>query len=152
SEPFAEVLYQAKSLICRASLSSEVNALARQINRVSEANRRSRDFTLNELRDAVREVIACFPVYRTYLRPDEPVAPRDRGYIEQAVARARRQPLDRRLTVRVRSGRTAARPPREHVESRASAPRRLRPPLPADDRPGAGEGAGGHGLLPPGEA
>ena len=65
--------------------------LARMLNRASERDRRSRDFTHNELRRALREVIACFPVYRTYQRPGEPVDPRDRGYIEQAVARARRR-------------------------------------------------------------
>jgi (1->4)-alpha-D-glucan 1-alpha-D-glucosylmutase len=90
-EPFADVLYRAKSLICRASLASEVNMLARQLNRVSEHDRRSRDFTLNDLRKALIEAIACFPVYRTYLRPGQPVVPRDRDYIEQAVARARRR-------------------------------------------------------------
>ncbi|HEX8201551.1 MAG TPA: malto-oligosyltrehalose synthase, partial [Isosphaeraceae bacterium] len=89
--PFVEAVYEAKQLITRAALASEVNALARMLNRASEGDRRSRDFTLNELRRALREVIACFPVYRTYLRPDEPVSPRDRGYIEQAVARARRR-------------------------------------------------------------
>jgi (1->4)-alpha-D-glucan 1-alpha-D-glucosylmutase len=90
-EPFAEVLYQAKRLVTRASLPSEVNVLARQLNRVSEADRRSRDFTLNELRDALREVIACFPVYRTYIQPGRPASDRDRGYVDQAVARARRR-------------------------------------------------------------
>ncbi len=89
--PFAEVLYQAKGLITRASMSSEINMLARRLNRVSERDRRSRDFTLNSLRVALREVIACFPVYRTYLRPGSPISARDRGYIEQAVARARRR-------------------------------------------------------------
>jgi (1->4)-alpha-D-glucan 1-alpha-D-glucosylmutase len=93
-EPFAEVLYESKHHIARFSMASEVNALARQLNRVSERDRRSRDFTLNELRRAVREVIACFPVYRTYLQPGVPVPPRDQGYIEQAVARARRRTPD----------------------------------------------------------
>ncbi len=90
-KPFAELVYEAKSLITRASLASEINMLARIINRVSEHDRRSRDFTLNDLRRATREIIACFPVYRTYLRPDDPVHPRDQGYIEQAVYRARRR-------------------------------------------------------------
>jgi (1->4)-alpha-D-glucan 1-alpha-D-glucosylmutase len=91
AEPWHEVVYDAKQLICRASLASELNMLARQLNRVSEHDRRSRDFTLNDLRRALREVIACFPVYRTYLRPDEPIAERDRAYIDQAVNRARRR-------------------------------------------------------------
>ncbi len=89
--PFVEVLYNAKSLIMRASMASEVNMLARRLNRVSEHDRRSRDFTHNNLRVALREVIACFPIYRTYVRPGAPISARDRGYIEQAVARARRR-------------------------------------------------------------
>src|SRR5690606_37928319 len=90
-EPWHEVVYNAKQLICRASLASELNMLARQLNRVSEHDRRSRDFTLNDLRRALRDVIACFPVYRTYLKPDEPIAERDRAYIDLAVYRARRR-------------------------------------------------------------
>ncbi|WP_169973599.1 malto-oligosyltrehalose synthase [Tautonia rosea] len=91
TEPWHEVVYDAKQLICRASLASELNMLARQLNRVSEHDRRSRDFTLNDLRRALREVIACFPVYRTYLKPGEPMTERDRAYIDQAVYRARRR-------------------------------------------------------------
>ncbi len=89
--PVLEVLYQSKELITRVALASEINTLARMANRVSDRDRRSRDFTLNELRKAVREVVACFPVYRTYIRPDRVVSDRDRGYIQQAVARARRR-------------------------------------------------------------
>jgi len=89
--PWAEVVHEAKQLICRASLASEVNMLARRLNRVSEHDRRSRDFTLNDLRRSVREVISCFQVYRTYWRPGEPLNERDRAYIEQAVHRARRR-------------------------------------------------------------
>ena len=94
-EPFAEVLYEAKILILKRSLSSEVNVLARQLNRVSEHDRRSRDFTLNELRDVIRETIAGFPVYRTYILHDRPVSDRDRGYIEQAIQRARKRWSDK---------------------------------------------------------
>lgn len=90
-KPFTEVLYESKSLICRSSMASEINMLARQLNRVSERDRRSRDFTLNNLRVALREVIACFPIYRTYVRPGIPVSSRDQNYIEAAVARARRR-------------------------------------------------------------
>jgi len=89
--PSAEELYHCKEIITRVALSSEINMLARMVNRVSERDRRSRDFTLNELRRALREVIACFPVYRTYLKPGEPASDRDKGYIHQAVARARRR-------------------------------------------------------------
>lgn len=89
--PFAEVVYRAKQLIARSSLASEINTLARRLNRISERDRRSRDFTLNDFRLAIRELIACFPVYRTYLRPDQPVSPRDRADIDRALREARRR-------------------------------------------------------------
>ena len=51
-------------------MSSELNVLSRRLDRISEQHRSSRDFTLESLRDALREVIACFPVYRTYIQID----------------------------------------------------------------------------------
>ncbi|HEX9898663.1 MAG TPA: malto-oligosyltrehalose synthase, partial [Candidatus Methylomirabilis sp.] len=48
------------------------------------------DFTLNSLIKALVEVIAFFPVYRTYTSGRE-VAERDRRYVEYAVARAKRK-------------------------------------------------------------
>ena len=68
-----------------------MNTLTRLLARVAESGRRSRDFTLNDLRRVVVEVVACFRVYRTYLRPGDEVSDRDRDYIDQAVARARRR-------------------------------------------------------------
>ena len=81
SAPYAEIAYRAKELILRASMASELNVLGHQLNRFSERNRRYRDFTLNSLTYAIREIIACFPVYRTYVNGREPVSARDRGYI-----------------------------------------------------------------------
>src|SRR3954453_12513598 len=72
------------------SMASELNVLAEMLNRISESNRRSRDFTLNSLRDAIVEVVACFPAYRTYVTAQGWVA-EDRGFVEQAIARARRR-------------------------------------------------------------
>lgn len=89
---FEDHAYESKQLIMRASMSSEINVLGHQLNHLSEMNRRFRDFTLNSLIHAIREIIACFPVYRTYVTPDErPVTDRDRSYIRQAVGRAKRK-------------------------------------------------------------
>jgi (1->4)-alpha-D-glucan 1-alpha-D-glucosylmutase len=63
--------------------------LAEQAYRLAEKNRHARDFTLNSLIHAIREVIACFPVYRTYLN-GEGVTERDQAIIELAVTRAKR--------------------------------------------------------------
>ena len=104
-EPFTEMLYRSKNLITQVSLASEINALARQLNRVSEHDRKSRDFTLDDLRSAIRETIVCFPVYRTYIRPGEAVTARDHGTIENAIATAKKRApsLDASLFVFLRS-------------------------------------------------
>jgi (1->4)-alpha-D-glucan 1-alpha-D-glucosylmutase len=89
---YSDLVYASKQLIMRVSMASELNVLGHQLNMLSERDRRSRDFTLNSLTHAIREIIACFPVYRTYATegPD-PVAERDRAYIHMAVARAKRR-------------------------------------------------------------
>ena len=87
---FKELAYRCKKLIMDASMQSEISVLGHQLDRISEQDRRSRDFTLRSLTEAIREVIACFPVYRTYIRDSE-VSERDRRYIELAVARAKRK-------------------------------------------------------------
>jgi (1->4)-alpha-D-glucan 1-alpha-D-glucosylmutase len=102
---FAETVYESKRLIMDNSMASELNMLAHRLNRISEKHRSSRDFTLNSLRRALREIIAAFPVYRTYLGDDEgaeaggggktpsPQAnDRDRESIARAVAAAKRRP------------------------------------------------------------
>ena len=90
--PFADLVYESKQLIMRVSMSSELNVLGHALDRLSERNRYSRDFTLNSLTHALREVIACFPVYRTYIDGRGPeVALQDRACVEVAVAFAKRR-------------------------------------------------------------
>ncbi len=84
---FKALAYRCKKLIMDASMSSEISVLGHELDRLSEQDRSSRDFTLRGLTDALREVIACFPVYRTYITQDG-VPDRDRKYVEQAVSRA----------------------------------------------------------------
>ena len=60
-ETFEEVVYQSKRTIMLTAMASELNVLAHALNRISERDRRQRDFTLNSCRTVLREVIACFP-------------------------------------------------------------------------------------------
>lgn len=91
-DAYADLVYAGKQLIMQVSMSSEINVLGHQLNVLSERDRRSRDFTLNSLTHAIREIIACFPVYRTYITDGpEPVSDRDRTYIHMAVAQAKRR-------------------------------------------------------------
>ncbi|MFZ3343472.1 MAG: malto-oligosyltrehalose synthase [Terriglobales bacterium] len=67
---FSDVVYEGKQLIVASSMASELNVLAHELNRISESNRRYRDFTLDSLQEGLREVVACFPVYRSYFTGD----------------------------------------------------------------------------------
>src|SRR5215469_3613528 len=83
------VAYECQHLVLRRSLSSELNVVTNRLARIAQVDRRSRDFTFNSLRQALAEVIACFPVYRTYINGG--VSDNDRRYIEWAVAAAKRR-------------------------------------------------------------
>ena len=85
--------YDAQHMVLRQSLASELNVVANRLMRIAQTDRRTRDFTLNSVRQALAEVIACFPVYRTYIA--ESISAEDRRYIHSAVAvaKSRRGPV-----------------------------------------------------------
>ncbi len=89
-EPDHDVVYRAKKLITTTSMASELNVLAHELNRLSEKNRRSRDNTLDGLQEALREVVACFPVYRTYISA-QGFSDTDEMAINEAIGQARRR-------------------------------------------------------------
>ena len=63
---FRNMINSTKKMIMLVSLASEINSLGHQLDRISERNRHYRDFALNNLTFAIREVVACLSVYRTY--------------------------------------------------------------------------------------
>ena len=87
---FQDVVDENKKLVMYAAMSSEINTLGHYLNKISELNRHTRDFTLYSLIKSIVAVIAHFPVYRTYINSFE-ISDRDRQYIEAAVSRAKRQ-------------------------------------------------------------
>ena len=91
SMPFGHLLYAKRLQVMKLSLANDVDVLGNMVDRLSEQNRWYRDFTLEALARAVRETIACFPVYRTYLAPGGPVSEEDRLVIERAVTAAKRR-------------------------------------------------------------
>jgi (1->4)-alpha-D-glucan 1-alpha-D-glucosylmutase len=96
--PFRDLVYTCKKLIMHTVLASELTVLANLLSRIALANRHTCDFTLNSLRSALSEVIATFPVYRTYVN-GRGLSVEDRGRVEQAVAAARRRSNVADLTV-----------------------------------------------------
>ncbi len=87
---FQDIVYEKKKLVMQVAMSSEINTLGLYLNRISEKNRHTRDFTLNSLTSAIVETIAFFPVYRTYINRAD-IKDRDRQYIEAALSKAKRK-------------------------------------------------------------
>jgi len=88
--PAEEILYRSKRIIMRTALAGELNVLANALARIAESDHHTRDFTLHNLRNALFEIVACFPVYRTYLSPGR-VSDDGRRHVERAVEAAKRR-------------------------------------------------------------
>ncbi len=93
---YPAVVYEAKHLVMREVLAADVNRLVNLMVGVCEGHRRHRDHSRRDLNTALREVIAGFAVYRTYVRPGRPPSPGDEKEVASALARAgqRRPDLD----------------------------------------------------------
>ncbi|MCU0839387.1 MAG: malto-oligosyltrehalose synthase [Rhodospirillales bacterium] len=87
---FQDIAYGGRKLAMEQELASELRVLANEINHLTESNWFTRDFTLVGLRQALREIIACFPVYRTYI-DWHGIRPEDRRDLDWAVALGRRR-------------------------------------------------------------
>jgi (1->4)-alpha-D-glucan 1-alpha-D-glucosylmutase len=89
SADFDEILHACKTHVIDNILASELNGLAGELDVLSERHWSTRDYTLERLRAALKEVVAGFPVYRTYISA-RGIAPEDRRYIDWAVSQARK--------------------------------------------------------------
>jgi (1->4)-alpha-D-glucan 1-alpha-D-glucosylmutase len=96
--PFQEEAYQGRRTMLRTSLASALTMLSTELLRIARANRSTRDYSFIMLRQALTEVIASFPVYRTYIAGGKP-SDQDRRYIDWAVARARRRSRSADVTI-----------------------------------------------------
>jgi (1->4)-alpha-D-glucan 1-alpha-D-glucosylmutase len=95
---FEQIAYESKRLVMRSSLAAEIEVLATQLDRIAQLDRRTADFTRAGIREAIREVIACFPVYRTYVS-HRGVSDEDRRIVNWAVNVARKRSVGVELSV-----------------------------------------------------
>jgi (1->4)-alpha-D-glucan 1-alpha-D-glucosylmutase len=87
-EPYEEVVDRAKRDVLDRLFPAEVDQLCSAFGKLADAA--GVVAPPGELRAALREVLVCFPVYRTYVRADDgEVAATDRRFVGEAVARAR---------------------------------------------------------------
>ena len=90
AESFDDILYASKMRIATVNLASEVSVLAQRFHEFAVLDRRTRDFTLTGMRNALCEVLAAFPVYRTYV-DGKGAGAEDRRFIDWAIALAKRR-------------------------------------------------------------
>jgi (1->4)-alpha-D-glucan 1-alpha-D-glucosylmutase len=85
--PYPDLTAEKKRLIMGKHMAGDVDNLAHFIKRISDRYRYGRDITLYGLKRALVEVMALFPVYRTYVDGRQYSA-RDRSYIQETIQRA----------------------------------------------------------------
>ena len=89
-QEFSDVLYQKKKLVMNTLLGVEMRTLGRHLAELAAQDRYARELERRFLIDALIEVTACLPVYRTYIRNME-VPPQATSYIDDAVEAARKR-------------------------------------------------------------
>jgi (1->4)-alpha-D-glucan 1-alpha-D-glucosylmutase len=93
--PFADLVHEAKREVATGALSAQLTVLTQALQRIALADRRTRDHGHQTLREALAEVAAAMPVYRTYVCPrndGQPAATaQDRRFIDWAIAQARQR-------------------------------------------------------------
>jgi (1->4)-alpha-D-glucan 1-alpha-D-glucosylmutase len=92
---FATVRREKKLLALKELFVPEINRLSELLVEIAAAHVRFRNRTREELRDAMIELAACLPVYRTYVRAQDGIAGKaDIAWMEQAESAARQQRPD----------------------------------------------------------
>lgn len=86
---YFDLLREAKTVTLQSSFASELEVLVSDLKRIADGDRRTRDYTVYGIRIALSEIVARFPVYRSYLTDDAP-SPEDIDLIETTVAAAKR--------------------------------------------------------------
>jgi (1->4)-alpha-D-glucan 1-alpha-D-glucosylmutase len=85
---YESILYEKKKLVIEKDMAGDVDNLTHLLKRISGKNRYGNDMTLYGLKKAIVEILAHFPVYRTYISHDA-YSDTDRLYISEAIRKAR---------------------------------------------------------------
>lgn len=89
---YGALLREAKVATLETSFASELEVITSDLKRLADSDRRTRDYTVYAIRQALVEIIARFPVYRTYLGDNEPT-PEDRMLLDDTIAASKRHSL-----------------------------------------------------------
>jgi (1->4)-alpha-D-glucan 1-alpha-D-glucosylmutase len=96
---FQSLVRAKKQLAMRGSLGSDINRLTAQFLDVCETDVLHRDYSRHDVHEVLLATLACFSVYRTYVREPSEVSREDAHLIAEAIASAKvyRPDLDPRL-------------------------------------------------------
>ena len=87
---FPDEVYERKRQVAEELFAGELLRLARELRHLAGQDAGPGDLNEQALAQALLETSVCLPVYRTYVRDFE-VSPRDRRYLERALAEAQRR-------------------------------------------------------------
>ena len=85
---YEDALLAAKRQVLLESFSSELESLVSDMKRIADANRLTRDYSVNAIRIALGDCVCAFPVYRTYITP-RTLESQDRTLLEEVLAHAK---------------------------------------------------------------
>jgi (1->4)-alpha-D-glucan 1-alpha-D-glucosylmutase len=89
---FEQTVHACKKLVIDSAFAAELDWLTETLYRITRSDRTLCDFTRNRLRNALAEVAAAFPVYRTYVGSDTPEpSEADRKHVAWALSAAQRR-------------------------------------------------------------
>jgi (1->4)-alpha-D-glucan 1-alpha-D-glucosylmutase len=97
NESFKDIAFDKKTKVAKEALASDVNRLAGLFVAICESNRDSRDYTRAQIRRAIRNVAACFDIYRTYVvaeRDHSEITDEDRAHVRLAIEEAKQRKPD----------------------------------------------------------
>jgi (1->4)-alpha-D-glucan 1-alpha-D-glucosylmutase len=86
--PFAEWSFRGNKLVLQQVFAGDVRRLGYHLGQLAAKDRCARDLPLSELIEALSDITACLPIYRTYVSCEE-LSERDRIYLERALETAR---------------------------------------------------------------
>lgn len=89
SDACERIVADCKRMVAHGAMAAQLTTLTQALQRIALADRRTRDYGVHMLRDALAEVAAAMPVYRTYVV--QQASAQDRQFIDWAVAQARRR-------------------------------------------------------------
>jgi (1->4)-alpha-D-glucan 1-alpha-D-glucosylmutase len=99
SEDFESLAFRSKQDVLNRMFIAEVNSLTARLKGISAGLRNARDFTESELRAAIIDFIAGFPVYRTYVSAEtRQLSGEEVGFVQRGLreAKARTRSIETR--------------------------------------------------------